>query len=175
MVERILGKDEVTSSILVISSIIWRHSSVGQSKRFIPAVSAVQIRVPPPILITRSCRNECMSFFFTFISWWKSVNLLTEKSNCGIIIQWQFSLLYFIVRKRWQECACWLLWPAQNASRGIIRPTKTKRTILTVLRLKSIANSAKSIQTIKKPNNSWLGSVWIARMWNDDRSGNNFC
>jgi hypothetical protein len=29
LVERILGKDKVTSPILVISSILWRRSSVG--------------------------------------------------------------------------------------------------------------------------------------------------
>ncbi len=51
--ERILGKDKVTGSIPVTSSTTWRHSSVGQSNRFIPDVSAVQIRVPPPIFTLR--------------------------------------------------------------------------------------------------------------------------
>ena len=44
--ERILGKDKVTGSIPVISSI----GGIAQ-KRFIPAVSAVQICVPPPLEI----------------------------------------------------------------------------------------------------------------------------
>ena len=53
-VERYLGKVKVTSSILVTSLIIsWRHSSAGQSIRFIPVVSGVQVPVPPLILNTK--------------------------------------------------------------------------------------------------------------------------
>ncbi len=46
--ERIHGKDEVTGSIPVAGSTLWRRSSDGQSMRFIPAVSQVQFLSPLP-------------------------------------------------------------------------------------------------------------------------------
>ena len=51
-VERILGKDKVTGSIPVTSSI---HGGIAQLARAIgsyPVCPAVQIRVPPPLNLT---------------------------------------------------------------------------------------------------------------------------
>ena len=55
---------------------IWRNSSVGQSTRFIPVVSLVQIRLP---LFTT--RRSCFSGFFVFNLAFKIASIIKEISR----------------------------------------------------------------------------------------------
>ena len=65
--ERILGKDEVTGSSPVKGS-TWRCSSVGQSIRFIPEVSGVQI--PPPLPYKQIKGAGILPASFILTSFW---------------------------------------------------------------------------------------------------------
>ena len=66
-VEHFLGKEEVVgSSPIAGSTFTWRCSSVGQSTRFIPVASLVQIQSPLPLYYSASALSDASLFCFLF-------------------------------------------------------------------------------------------------------------
>ena len=64
-VEHFVGNEEVTGSSPVAGS-TWRCSSVGQSTRFIPVASLVQIQSPLPEELSRPLVGRVIYFLFSF-------------------------------------------------------------------------------------------------------------